>query len=92
MGYWEPLARIVEWPRKDGNDVRDIRTTSSKRRRPRVRVRLRLRKPKARRFSSDATSVGHAQRGTAHPQAKALRRRRRPHRPRSGLGAAGPRP
>ena len=57
----------MEWPREDGNDVRDIRTASSRRRRPRVRVRLRLRKPKARRFSSDATSVGHAQRGTAHP-------------------------
>ena len=60
MGYWEPLARIVEWPRKDGNNVRDIRAASNRRRRPRVRVRLRLRKPKARRFSSDATSVSHA--------------------------------
>ena len=67
MGYWEPLARIVEWPREDGNDVRDIRAASNRRRRLRVGVRLRLRKPKARRFSSDATSVGHAQRGTARP-------------------------
>ena len=67
MGCWQPLARIVEWPRGDGNDVRDIRPTSSRRRRPRVRVRLRLRKPKARRFSSDATSAGHDQQGTARP-------------------------
>ena len=67
MGYWEPLARIVESPREDENDVRDIRAASNKRRWPRVRVRLRLRKPKARRFSKDASSVGRSQRGTARP-------------------------
>ena len=22
MVYWKPLARIVEWPKEDGNDVR----------------------------------------------------------------------
>ena len=60
MRYWEPLARIVEWPREDGNDVRDIRAASNTRRRSRVRVRLRLRKPKARRSSSNASSVGRS--------------------------------
>ena len=70
MGYWEPLARIVEWPREDRGGVRDIRAVSNRRRRPRVRVRLRLRKPKAHRFSSDASSVGHSQRGTAPPASR----------------------
>ena len=67
MGYWEPLAGIVEWPREDGNDVRDIRAASNTRRRPRVRVQVRLHKPKARRFSSAASSVGRSQQGTARP-------------------------
>ena len=34
---------------------------------PRVRVRLRLREPKARRFSKDASSVGHSRQETARP-------------------------
>ena len=38
MGYWEPLARIVEWPREDGNDVREIRAADRTRHRLRVRV------------------------------------------------------
>ena len=28
MGYWDPLTRIVEWPREDGSDVRAFQAAS----------------------------------------------------------------
>ena len=37
-GYWEPLARIVEWPGEDGNDVRALRAANKTRQGPHVRV------------------------------------------------------
>ena len=46
MGYWEPLARIVEWPLEIGNAVRVLRAASKTKHGPRVLVRGQLRTPK----------------------------------------------
>ena len=67
MGYWEPLARIVEWPQEDGNDVRALRAADKTRHRPRVRVRIRLRRPKARRSHNNVSSADHSRHETVQP-------------------------
>ena len=61
MGYWEPLARIVEWPREDGNVVRALWAAGKTQYRPRVRIRVRLCRPKVRRSNNGALSEDRSQ-------------------------------
>ena len=56
-GYWEPLARIVEWPRNDGEDVHVLGTASKAQHRPHVRVRIQLWRPKAHRSRNGVSSA-----------------------------------
>ena len=68
MGYSEPLARIVEWPRENGNTVRALRAASKAHHRPRVRVRVRLRRPKVHRSNNGALSANRSQQEMERPE------------------------
>ena len=68
MGDWEPLARIMEWPRENGNDVRALLATSKAQHRPRVRVRVRLRRPKVRQSGNRALSADRSQQEMERPE------------------------
>ena len=45
-GYWGPLARLVEWPKTGGPDVRGVPKAAGPWR-CRVRIRIWVRKPRA---------------------------------------------
>ena len=92
MGCWEPPARVMGWPRKDGDDVHALCAASKAQDGPRVCVQVRLRRPKARRSRNGVLSADRSRQEMVQPANASPQPTHRHRRTKDGAGATGPHP